>query len=95
MAKVLAVDVGGSHVKILASGESERRRAKSGPRMTAQQMVEVVPELAEGWAWDKVSVGVPAPVPAGRVLTDPVHLGNGWAGFDFAAAVFTARPLNG
>lgn len=84
--RVLVVDVGGSHVKVLASGESERRRAESGPSMAAAQMVQVAHELAAGWTYDRVSLGVPSPVHDGRVVTDPVNLGEGWAGFDFAAA---------
>jgi polyphosphate glucokinase len=83
---ILVVDVGGSHVKVLASGEPEKRRADSGPTMTAEQMVATARELAAGWTWDCVSVGVPALVHAGRVVADPVNLGEGWAGFDFAAA---------
>jgi polyphosphate glucokinase len=90
MSPVLAVDVGGSHVKALASGESERRRVESGPLMSAKQMVAAVRALAEGWAWEVVSVGVPSPVRGGRVTTDPVNLGKGWAGFDFEAAF--AKP---
>jgi polyphosphate glucokinase len=83
---VLAVDVGGSHVKSLATGESEERRFESGPELTPQKMAEGVLELAKGWSWNVVSVGVPAPVHGGRVVSDPVHLGNGWVGFDFESA---------
>jgi polyphosphate glucokinase len=83
---VLAVDVGGSHVKVLASGESESRRAVSGPTLTAPQMVAAALGAAKGWHWDVVTVGIPAPVHAGRVVSEPVNLGKGWVGFDFAAA---------
>jgi polyphosphate glucokinase len=83
---VLAVDVGGSHVKALASSESEERRFDSGPKLTPQMMVDDVLELAKGWDWNGVSVGVPAPVHGGRVVSDPVHLGKGWVGFEFASA---------
>jgi predicted NBD/HSP70 family sugar kinase len=86
MQRVLAVDVGGTHVKALATGEPERRRAESGPDMTAAEMVAAVLKLAEGWQWDVVSVGIPSPVSRGRVVTDPINLGTGWAGFDYAAA---------
>jgi predicted NBD/HSP70 family sugar kinase len=86
MERVLAVDVGGTHVKALATGEPERRRAESGPDMTAAEMVAAVLKLAEGWQWDVVSVGIPSPVSRGRVVTDPINLGSGWAGFDYAAA---------
>ena len=83
---VLVVDVGGSHVKVRASGEPERRRADSGPTITASAMVAAVRELAAGWDWDRVSVGIPSPVHNGRVASEPVNLGGGWVGFDFEAA---------
>jgi polyphosphate glucokinase len=83
---VLVVDVGGSHVKILATGETERRRFESGPKLTPQEMVDGVREAAAGWEWERVSVGVPAAVLGGRVASDPVNLGKGWAGFDYAGA---------
>ena len=87
---VLAVDVGGSHVKILASGETEPRRLPSGPMLSPHEMVAGVIDAAEGWAWDVVAVGVPAVVMGGRVVSDPVHLGAGWVAFDFQAAF--AKP---
>ena len=83
---VLAVDVGGSHVKVLVSGETESRRAPSGPVLTPAEMVAAALQAAEGWRWDVVSVGVPAPVHAGRVVSEPFNLGTGWVGFDFEAA---------
>ncbi len=83
---VLAVDVGGSHVKILLNGDNDRRRFVSGKRMTAEQMATGVLELAEGLNYEYVSVGVPAPVLAGRVVREPVNLGKGWTGFDFPSA---------
>jgi polyphosphate glucokinase len=92
---VLAVDVGGSHVKVLIDGESEPRRADSGPRMTANGMVDAVKLLADGWTWDRVSIGIPAPVHGGRIVADPVHLGAGWVGFDFEDALGTpTRVVN-
>lgn len=83
---VLAVDVGGSHVKVLAEGETESRKADSGPRMTGEQMVAAAKQLAEGWSWDRVAVGIPSPVHGGRVVADPINLGKGWAAFDYEAA---------
>jgi len=83
VSSVLVVDVGGSHVKVLATGEHESRRADSGPDFTAAQMVEAALSLAADWAWDGVSVGVPSPVHGGRVLAEPVNLGTGWVGFDY------------
>ncbi len=83
--KVLAVDLGGRHVKIRMRGK-ERRRADSGPTMTPQQMVDAVVALAAGWAYEVISLGVPAPIHGNKPDVDPVHLGPGWAGFDFEAA---------
>ena len=83
---VLAVDVGGSHVKALTSNESERRRFESGPSLTAEQMVAGVLEAVDGWAWDVVSVGIPAPVRGGKVVAEPVNLGEGWVAFDYERA---------
>jgi polyphosphate glucokinase len=84
--RVLAVDVGGRHVKALAQGEAERRRFRSGPDLTAERMVRETLELVDGWDFDRVSVGVPAPVAGNVVEREPVNLGTGWQGFDFEAA---------
>jgi polyphosphate glucokinase len=84
---VLGVDVGGSHVKVLVSaGADERRRFASGPRLGPQEMVDGVKAVTGDWTYDAVSVGVPSPVHAGRVLSEPVHLGRGWVGFDYEQA---------
>jgi polyphosphate glucokinase len=83
---VLAVDVGGSHVKALASGEREPRRFDSGPGLTPRQMVEGVLAATGDWRWDVVSVGIPTPVRGGKPIAEPINLGEGWVGFDFEAA---------
>jgi polyphosphate glucokinase len=87
---VLAVDVGGRHVKFLMSGVEEHRRFFSGPELRPEQMVDNVKAATLDWSYDAVSVGIPAPVRDGRVLSEPVNLGSGWVGFDFEAAF--ARP---
>ena len=84
--KILAVDVGGTHVKILATGQTLKREIVSGPGMTARQMVPAVKKLAKGWAYDAVSVGFPGPVLHGRPVAEPHNLGPGWTRFDFASA---------
>src|SRR5262245_59563175 len=84
--RVLAIDVGGSHVKILLTGESEPRRVDSGPTLTAAEMVEQVKQLAGDWQYDAVSIGYPGPVIHGKPVAEPKNLGQGWVGLDFPAA---------
>ena len=88
---VLVVDVGGTSVKILASGQQERRSFPSGPKLTPSRMVSGVKKLAAGWAHDRVSIGYPGPVLRGRPVAEPHNLGRGWVGFDFASAF--GRPV--
>jgi polyphosphate glucokinase len=83
---VLAVDVGGSHVKALTSNRRERRRFVSGPSLTAEEMVAGTLEAVADWTWSAVTVGIPAPVRGGKPVAEPVNLGAGWVGFDYAAA---------
>jgi polyphosphate glucokinase len=83
---VLAVDVGGTHVKILASGEKTPRKFSSGSELTPEEMVTEVKKLAADWKYDVVAMGYPGPVVHGRPLHDPYNLGPGWVGFDFAKA---------
>jgi polyphosphate glucokinase len=89
--KVLALDVGGTHVKLLASGQETRRRFPSGPQMTAKQMVEEARKTAADWKYDVVSIGYPGPVLDGRILSEPHNLGKGWVGCDFEKAF--GRPV--
>ena len=84
--KVLVIDVGGTHVKILASGERTPQKFVSGPKMTAKQMVSQVKELAAGWEYDAISIGYPGPVLHGRILHDPHNLAPGGVRFDFKKA---------
>jgi polyphosphate glucokinase len=88
---VLAVDIGGTNVKIFATGQDEARKFPSGPKLTAKQMVARVQKLAGGWKYDVVSIGYPGPVLRGRPLLDPHNLGKGWVGFDFEGAF--KRPV--
>lgn len=85
--RVLAIDVGGSHVKALVSTPGiDYRRFVSGPELGPREMVDGVRDLTGDWQYDKVSIGVPAPVRANHVLTEPVNLGRGWVAFDFQGA---------
>jgi polyphosphate glucokinase len=83
---VLVVDVGGTHVKILATGQSEERKFESGPTLSPEQMVSEVKKLAGDWKYDAVSIGYPGPVVHGRPVAEPHNLGPGWVGFDYEAA---------
>ena len=84
--KILVVDVGGTNLKILATGQPEPRRTPSGPKIDAAQMVRAVRALAEGWDYDAVSIGYPGPVRNGAPVGEPPNLAPGWVGFDFAKA---------
>jgi polyphosphate glucokinase len=85
-ATVLSVDVGGSHVKLLASNEHEPRRFASGAELTPREMVDGVLEVARGWSCERVSVGIPTPVRGGKPIAEPINLGEGWVGFDYEGA---------
>ena len=84
--KVLAIDVGGTNIKILATGQQEMRRIPSGPHVTPQFMVDQVKEVAKDWDYDVISIGYPGPVVDGKPALEPHNLGEGWVGFDFEAA---------
>ena len=56
---VLTIDIGGTHVKILATGPKEHRELKSGLRLTPSMMVTGVRNLATDWNYDMVSIGYP------------------------------------
>jgi polyphosphate glucokinase len=83
---VLVVDVGGTSVKILATGQKQHRSFPSGPTLTPKRMVSEVKKLASDWRHDVVSIGYPGPVLRGRPVAEPHNLGRGWVGFNFAAA---------
>ena len=80
---VLVVDVGGTHVKILATGQKQPRKFPSGPKLSARQMVVGVKKAAPDWRYDAVSIGYPGVVINNRPLAEPWNLGPGWRGYDF------------
>jgi polyphosphate glucokinase len=85
--RVLTVDIGGSNVKILVSGQTEPRRRRSGKMLTPAKLVQIVHTLAAGWKYDAVSIGYPGLVGKDGPSSEPGNLGPGWVGFDFSAAL--------
>ncbi len=83
---ILAIAVGGSNVKMMTNTDRDPRKFKSGPDLTAEQMVRKVAALAKDWSFDVISIGYPGPVCGNRPLREPVNLGEGWKGFDFQKA---------
>jgi predicted NBD/HSP70 family sugar kinase len=88
---ILVVDVGGTNVKVLATGQKEPIKIPSGPKMTAKKMAKKVRKATKDWNYSAVSIGYPGPVVHGRPLTNPHNLGGGWVGFDFRKAF--GRPV--
>lgn len=89
--KVLVIDVGGSHVKLLATGRRTPRRVLSGPTLTPRAMVRDVLAAVDDWSFDRVSIGYPGPVKDHRPAKEPVNLGRGWVRFDYEKAL--GRPV--
>jgi polyphosphate glucokinase len=83
---VLAIDVGGSHVKVMTSTGRTKREFESGPDLSAKEMVRRVKALTKDWSFDTISIGYPGPVAGNRPLREPFNLGQGWKGFDFEKA---------
>jgi polyphosphate glucokinase len=89
--KVLVIDVGGTNVKILATGQEEPRKFRSGPTLAAAQMVARVVELAGEWQYEAISIGYPGFVVRGRPIAEPHNLAPGWVGVDYQAGF--GRPV--
>jgi len=83
---ILVIDVGGTHIKVLATGRKKRLEFRSGPKMTAKEMVRRVRQATTDWQYAVVSIGYPGPVLHGKPVSEPRHLGDGWVGFDFKKA---------
>jgi polyphosphate glucokinase len=89
--RVLVIDAGGTHVKVLATGQRQPREIPSGRKMSASRMVRRVKQLVRDWRYDVVSIGYPGPVTHGRPIHEPSNLGSGWMGFSFRKAF--GRPV--
>jgi polyphosphate glucokinase len=84
--KILVIDVGGTFIKVLATGHRKPLKIPSGPAMTPQRMVRLVREAIAGWEYSVVSIGYPGPVKDGKPLKEPKNLGRGWVRFNFSRA---------
>ncbi|HEV2422882.1 MAG TPA: ROK family protein [Candidatus Acidoferrales bacterium] len=89
--RILVIDVGGTHVKVLATGQRTARKTVSGPTMTPTKMVQDVKAMTKDWQYDVISMGYPGPVVLSRPLHEPHNLAHGWVGFDFSKAL--GRPV--
>jgi len=85
--KILVIDVGGTHIKIQASGQRTPRKVDSGPKMTAKKMAAWVKDAAKDWPHDVASIGYPGPVVHGGPLREPYNLGPGWVSFNHSKAL--------
>jgi polyphosphate glucokinase len=88
---VLVIDIGGTHVKAMVSGQENQRAFVSGRTLSPRRMVSRIRKLVADWKYDAVSIGCPGPVLRNRPISDPWNLGKGWAGFDFESAF--KRPV--
>ena len=85
--RVLVVDIGGTHVKLMHSGSTESRKFNSGDGFTPQQVVAGIQANTADWQYDVVTLGIPSPVLRGRVMEEPWNLGKGWVDFDWSTAL--------
>jgi predicted NBD/HSP70 family sugar kinase len=84
--RVLVIDVGGTHVKLLASGQTEPLKIPSDRTLTPVKMVRTVKKAVGDWRFDRITLGYPGPIINGHPLREPHNLGRGWVGFDFSKA---------
>src|SRR5881409_4396210 len=84
--RILVIDIGGTHVKLMIS-RAKKRKFKSGQKLTPREMVKQIKVEIDGWKFDAISIGFPAPVRDGRILAEPKHLGKGWVRFNFEKAL--------
>lgn len=84
--QVLVIDIGGTNIKLLATGQEQPTKIPSGPTLTPQQLVDSVREATRDWNIERISVGFPGPIGNGEIIKEPVNLGPGWMGFNFETA---------
>jgi predicted NBD/HSP70 family sugar kinase len=82
--KVLVIDLGGTNVKLLATGQVLPRKFPTGPLFTPDQLVEIVARNTGDWEYEAVSIGFPGPITDGKIAKEPHNLGPGWMDYDLA-----------
>jgi polyphosphate glucokinase len=83
---VLVIDVGGTNIKVIATGLKQAIKIPSGPDMTPGRMAAEVKKATEGWKYEAVTIGYPGPVRRDRPTADPFNLGPGWVRFGYDKA---------
>jgi len=89
--RVLVIDVGGSHVKLMISRKGKRRKFESGENLQPRRMVAEIKKTVGDWKFDVIAMGFPSPIHRGKILQDPKNLGKGWVRFDFRRAL--GKPI--
>ena len=90
--KVLAIDIGGTHVKFRTPAQPSTCSFPSGPKMGPKAMVKAVLAETSSWKFDHVAIGYPGPVVHDKPLREPFNLGEGWVKFGWNTA-FGGRPI--
>ena len=84
--KILVIDVGGTNIKVRATGQKHREEFPSGRKMNAKKMAAAVRKIVAGWKYDAITIGYPGVVLHEHIITEPHNLGTGWVKFDFNRA---------
>jgi len=83
---IVVIDVGGTNVKVMASGRKDPVKIRSGVNMTPTLMVEEVRKVVGNGKLTGISIGYPGPVINNKPAVEPHNLGPGWVGFDYKKA---------
>ncbi len=84
---ILAIDIGGSHVKMKRSNADEELREVSGADFNPKMMLSIIKRLTKDKPFDIVTIGYPGPVIHNKILAEPHNLGSGWVKFNFEKAL--------
>ncbi|MGJ8673998.1 ROK family protein [Rubritalea sp.] len=84
--RILVVDIGGTNIKLIATGIEKRIKIPSDPNLSAKRLVRQVIDAAKDWDYEAISLGAPCACNHNRPIKEPHNLGSGWVDFDFEAA---------